>query len=82
MANPTRLEVCCDNTCPNVGIAQEVELTDAEVAQMQAMAEQAEAERAAREAEEARIAGVKASARQKLVTGQPLTEEEASLLVL
>ena len=40
---------------------------------------EAEAERVA--AEEAREA-LKASARQKLVSGQPLTEEEAALLVL
>jgi hypothetical protein len=59
-----------------------VPLTEEEIAQREAdalAAAEAEAERVA--AEEAREA-LKASARQKLVSGQPLTEEEASLLVL
>ncbi len=59
-----------------------VPLTEEEVAQREAdalAAEEAEAERVA--AEEAREA-LKASARQKLISGQPLTEEEAALLVL
>jgi hypothetical protein len=59
-----------------------VPLTEEEIAQREAdalAAEEAEAERVA--AEEAREA-LKASARQKLVSGQPLTEEEAALLVL
>jgi hypothetical protein len=59
-----------------------VPLTEEEIAQREAdalAAAEAEAERVA--AEEAREA-LKASARQKLVSGQPLTEEEAALLVL
>lgn len=40
------------------------------------------AEKQAREAEEARIAELKASAKAKLMSGQPLTEEEVSLLVI
>ena len=31
MTNPTRVEVCCDTECPNYNVAQEIELTDAEV---------------------------------------------------
>lgn len=82
MPNPMRIEICCDPLCPNVGIQQEIELTDEEVAEMQAMAAQAEAERQAAEAEKERIEALKISARTKLVSGQPLTEEEASLLVI
>ena len=66
MPNPTRLEVCCDDKCPNFGLQQEVEVTEAEVAEMQAMTAQAEAERAALEAEEAAKAEAKASADAKL----------------
>jgi hypothetical protein len=47
-----------------------------------AAAAQAEADRvAAQEAQEAREA-LKASAKAKLIAGQPLTEEEAEILVL
>lgn len=42
----------------------------------------AEEARLAREAEEARIAEVKTSARAKLVAGEPLTAEEADILVI
>ena len=59
-----------------------VPLSAEEIAEREAMAAQAAEEQAAREAEEARIAELKASARAKLVSGQPLTEEEAALLVL
>jgi hypothetical protein len=38
--------------------------------------------KAARDVEEARIAELKVSARTKLVAGEPLTEEEAALIVL
>lgn len=41
-----------------------------------------EAEQVAIAAEKERIDALKVSARTKLVTGQPLTEEEASLLVI
>lgn len=59
-----------------------VPLSAEEIAEREEMAAQAEADRIAREeAEEAREA-LKASARAKLVAGEPLTEEEAALLVL
>jgi hypothetical protein len=59
-----------------------VPLTPEEIAQREAdriAAEAAEAERLA--AEEA-LAELKASAKAKLVAGEPLTEEEASVLVI
>ena len=77
MPNPTRIEANC--TTGEISI---IELTDAEVAEMEANqianeARQAE-ETAAREA----LAALKASAKAKLVAGTPLTEEEAATLVI
>lgn len=74
---PMKLVVDCAT-----GAQTYVPLSAEEIAEREAMAAQAAEEQAAREAEEARIAELKASARAKLVSGQPLTEEEASLLVL
>ena len=59
-----------------------IELTDAEVAQMETDRIAAEADRAARDAAAAAIAEVKASAKAKLVAGQPLTAAEADTLIL
>jgi hypothetical protein len=42
---------------------------------------QAETDRAAAEAEASRIAALKTSAKAKLVAGEPLTTEEASLFI-
>ncbi len=77
MPNPTRIEIDC-----STGIESIIELTDAEVAQIQADAAAAEADQAARDAAAAAIAELKASAKAKLVAGQPLTAEEADTLVL
>lgn len=66
----------------STGQVQELPLTKEEVAERELMAAQAKAEQEAREAEEARIAALKVSAKQKLVAGEPLTPEEAALLVL
>jgi hypothetical protein len=77
MPNPTRIEINCET-----GVESIIELTDAEVAQMEADAAAyavAEAERTA--AAEA-LAALKASAKAKLVAGTPLTEEEAATLVI
>ncbi len=74
---PMKLIVDCAT-----GAQTYVPLTEEEITQREAdalAAAEAEAERVA--AEEAREA-LKASARQKLISGQPLTEEEAALLVL
>jgi len=59
-----------------------VELTDEEIAERTARAEAAAEEEAARVAEEERIAALKASAKQKLISGETLTEEEADTLVI
>lgn len=61
---------------------QYIPLTEEEIAQREADAAAYAEEQAAREAEAAAKEALKASARQKLVSGQPLTEEEAATLVL
>lgn len=61
---------------------QVIDLTDEEIAEREALAAQAQADQLAREAEEQRVADLKVSARAKLVAGQPLTEDEASVLVI
>lgn len=74
---PMKLVVDCAT-----GAQTYVPLSAEEIAEREAMAAQAAEEQAAREAEEARIAGLKDSARAKLVAGEPLTAEEAALLVI
>jgi len=61
MANPTRIEVNCET-----GEVLEVELTDAEVAELAAQAEAAAQEQAARDAEAQAALDAKASAISKL----------------
>lgn len=58
-----------------------VPLTAEEIAEREELAAQAEADRLAREEEEQRITDLKAGAKAKLIAGQPLTEEEAALLL-
>ena len=64
------------------GITSEVPLSSEELVQREIDAAQFEADRIANEAEAARVAELKASAKAKLVAGQPLTEEEAATIVL
>jgi uncharacterized coiled-coil DUF342 family protein len=73
---PTKIVVNCET-----GVTEEIELTAEEVAQLEAAQAQALADQAEREAEAARIDALKVSARTKLVAGEPLTTEEASLLI-
>jgi len=77
MPNPTRIEINCET-----GVESIIELTDAEVAQMEADRVAAEARKAEEDAAVAALATLKASARAKLVAGTPLTEEEAATLVI
>ena len=82
MSTPVRTEVCCDPACENYNVQQVIELTPEEIAANEAAAAAFEAAEAARvEAEEA-LAALKASAKAKLIAGQPLTAEEADTLVL
>jgi hypothetical protein len=77
MPNPTRIEINCQT-----GVESIIELTDAEVAQMAADAAEYAARQAKEEAAAAALAELKASAKAKLVAGQPLTAEEADTLIL
>jgi hypothetical protein len=82
MSEPTRVEVCCDPACENYNVQQSIPLTAEEIAANEAAAAAfAAAEEARVQAEEA-LAALKASAKAKLIAGQPLTAEEADTLVL
>jgi uncharacterized coiled-coil DUF342 family protein len=72
----TKIVVNCET-----GVTEEIELTPAEIAELEAAQAQAELDRAAGEAEASRLAALKTSAKAKLVAGEPLTTEEASLLI-
>lgn len=76
MANLTRIEVNCAT-----GEVLEVELTDSEIAQREADIQAALIERAERELAAQTLANLKASAKAKLVAGEPLTAEEAATIV-
>lgn len=93
MPNPTRIEICCADhdhslgmdavpPCKNGVKEAIIELTDAEVAQLEADRAAFEAEQEAREAAATALANLKASAKAKLIAGEPLTAEEADTLVL
>lgn len=74
---PMKLIVDCAT-----GAQTYVPLSEEEIAQREADALAAAEAQAEREAAEEARAALVASARAKLVSGQPLTEEEAALLVL
>ena len=77
MPNPTRIEINCAT-----GEVSEIELTDAEVAQREADAAAYAAQKAEEDAQKEALEALKVSARNKLISGQPLTEEEAATIVL
>ena len=59
-----------------------IPLTDAEIAQRDADAKAAAERKAQEDADAAIEAGLKASAKAKLIAGEPLTEAEASTLII
>jgi hypothetical protein len=73
----TVIEIDC-----STGISTEREMTAEEVAAQEAMQAQVEVDRAKADADAQALADLKASAKAKLVAGTPLTEEEASTLLL
>lgn len=77
MTRPTRIEINC-----TTGVESIIELTDAEVAELEAQAAEAAIRQAEEDAAREAQAILKASAKAKLVAGQPLTAEEADTLVL
>jgi hypothetical protein len=66
----------------STGVQSIVPLTAEEIAQREIDMAAAEEARAAREADEAAKAALKESAKAKLIAGQPLTAEEAAVLVI
>lgn len=78
----TPVKIIVDLSKPEGEREQIVPLTPEEIAEQEAAAAQDALEQAQREAEAKRIADLKASAKAKLISGQPLTAEEADTLVL
>lgn len=72
----TKIVVNCET-----GVTEEIELTAAEIAQLEADQAAALVEQEARDAEAARIEALKDSAKAKLVAGTKLTAEEAALII-
>lgn len=66
----------------STGEVQTIPLTAEEIAQLEVDRAAYEAERVAREEAEAARAALKASAKAKLISGEPLTAEEADTLVV
>jgi hypothetical protein len=66
----------------STGVVTERLLTDDEIAQLEVRRAEREEEMAIKETEETALVGLKASAKAKLIAGEPLTEDEASILVL
>jgi len=77
MTNPTRIEINCET-----GVETIHELTAAEIAQRETDRAAFEARKAEEDAAAKALADLKASAKAKLIAGQPLTAEEADTLVL
>ena len=77
MPNQTKLVINCET-----GVQEEIELTDEEVAQREADAAAYAVQKAEQDAAAEAKAALKASAKAKLIAGQPLTAEEAEVLVL
>lgn len=72
MPNPTRIEIDC-----STGEVHEIELTDAEIAELAYQAELA----AEAKAEEDRVAAEKAEAKAALLAKLGISDEEAKLLL-
>ena len=86
---PTKVIVCCaehdhatDPACEIKAESVIVPLTADEIAANAAVAAQEQADRDAAAKAQAALDALKASARAKLVAGQPLTSEEADTLVI
>jgi len=77
MSTLTKIVVNCET-----GEEQILNLTPEEISELEASAAAYEAEQAAKVAADQAKAELKASAKAKLIAGQPLTAEEADLLVI
>jgi hypothetical protein len=77
MSVPTKIIVNCET-----GVSAEIPLTSEEIAQREADAATFAAAEAEHTAATEALAALKASAKAKLIAGQPLTAEEADTLVI
>ena len=77
MTRPTKGIMDC-----STGIETFIELTDEEIAQIETDRVAYEARKAEEDAAAQALADLKASAKAKLIAGQPLTAEEADTLVI
>lgn len=73
----TRIELDCETGQETI-----IELTDQEISDLELASTIAEEERLRRESAAEALAALKASAKAKLIAGQPLTAEEADTLVI
>ena len=78
----TPVKIIVDLSKPDGERESIVPLTAEEIAQREADAAQAAQEQAEREAAAETLAALKASAKAKLIAGQPLSAEEADTLVI
>lgn len=77
MTRPIKVDINC-----TTGEKTIIELTDEEIAQLEKDAVASQALLQEQEAKKQALVALKESAKTKLVAGEPLTEEEASLLVI
>lgn len=82
MTNDIPVKVIVDLSKPEGEREQIIPLTADEIAEREALAIQAAQEQAEREAAEQAKKELKASAKAKLIAGEPLTPEEADTLVI
>ena len=66
----------------STGVQEQIPLTEQEIADHQALVASFQEQEASRVAAEEARATLKASAKAKLIAGQPLTAEEADVLVI
>jgi hypothetical protein len=76
MTKPIKLVIDC-----STGISSEIELTDEEILQMEKDAADAATRKTEEDAAAETLANLKASAKAKLIAGEPLTAEEAATIV-
>jgi hypothetical protein len=82
MTNETPVKIVIDLSKPEGEREQIIPLSAEEIAEREALAIQAAQEQAEREAAEQARQELKASAKAKLIAGEPLTAEEADTLVI
>lgn len=80
--NTTPVKVVIDLSKPEGERESIIPLTEAEIQQRELDAQKAAEEQAARQAEADALAALKASAKAKLIAGEPLSAEEAATIVL